>query len=129
MSSAIKPPGTGGPPAAGLAPEVGGASSTDRGAFRAELEAPAAEAARDVRSGEAAPSARADALRALADEVRSGRLDAKTAIDRLVERALGAGPAAALPPARRAELEALLRSALDEDPTLVAIQRDLTRGR
>jgi hypothetical protein len=129
MSSAIKPPGSGGPPGAGSTPEVGGAGAADGGAFRAAMDEPGADAVREPRAGATASSARADALRALAEEVRSGRIDASTAIDRLVERALGAGPVAALPPARRAELEALLRSALEEDPTLAAMQRDLARGR
>lgn len=138
MSSAIKPPGSGGPPGTGPIPgastevggakSVGGASSAGASdAFRAELERSGADAAAAARP--AASSARAEALRALAEEVRSGRIDARTAIDRLVERALGAGPAASLPPARRAELETLLRAALEEDPTLVAMQRDLARGR
>ncbi|AKF10670.1 hypothetical protein DB32_007819 [Sandaracinus amylolyticus] len=92
-------------------------------AFRAELEKAGATGGPSAASG-----ARTDALKALAEEVRSGRIDASQAIDRLVERALG-GMAASLPPARRAELEAMLRAALEEDPTLAAMQRDLARGR
>ncbi|UJR85924.1 hypothetical protein [Sandaracinus amylolyticus] len=121
MSSAIKPPGTG--PTSGAPTDVGGATSAEGAsdAFRAEL-----EKAGGAKS--AATGARADALKALAEEVRSGRIDASQAIDRLVERAMG-GAAASLPPARRAELEAMLRAALEEDPTLAAMQRDLARGR
>ena len=140
MSSAIKPPGTGptsGAPTdvgsardVGSASDVGGARSAEGAsdAFRAELDKAGATDATRGASTSAASGARADALKALADEVRSGRIDASQAIDRLVERAMG-GAAASLPPARRAELEAMLRAALEEDPTLAAMQRDLARGR
>lgn len=65
----------------------------------------------------------------ITDDLRAGRIDARTAVDRLVARALAAPDATALPPAGRAELEAHLRAALSEDPTLVALAKDLERAR
>lgn len=49
--------------------------------------------------------------------MRSGALSAEQAIDRLVERTL-AGVGAGLSEAQRAELGAVLRSALESDPAL-----------
>lgn len=132
MSSSIKPPGaagTGGPTGPAASDDVRTAGSG--AAFQEELAkagtagAPAGAAP----ATSAAATQRAELLRALADEIRSGQVDPKQAVDRLIERTLTTGPAAALPPARRVELEALLRAALEEDPTLQAMQRDLTRGR
>lgn len=139
MSSAIKPPGSGGPVGgAGAPPESGGARPVEGASeeFRAALEnageADASKAAgASASAGGAAPAegSRAALLRSLAEDLRAGRIDPQQAVDRLVDRTLSSGAAASLPPARRAELEALLRSTLDEDPTLAAMQRDLSRGR
>jgi hypothetical protein len=68
-------------------------------------------------------------LSSIADDLRAGKIDASTAVDRLVARALSSKDAASLPPARRAELEAQLRSALADDPALVALTKDLERAR
>ena len=65
----------------------------------------------------------------IADDLKAGRIDARTAIDRLVARALSSQEAAGLPPAKRAELEAHLRAALADDPALVALTKDLERAR
>lgn len=139
MSSAIKPPGAPGTgPTAPVSGTPGGPEQKETSAageaFREELsKAPEVGSTEAPRASSATASnaslGRADLLRALADELRSGSVDPQQAVDRLIERALHTGPAAALPPARRAELEALLRTALAEDPTLAAMQRDLSRGR
>lgn len=76
---------------------------------------------------EAAGASRADALRAIAAEVRAGTLDPGAAVERLVERILSEAPASSLPAGQREKLGALLRSQLASDPTLLALQRDLGR--
>jgi hypothetical protein len=65
----------------------------------------------------------------LASELREGRLTPEQVIEALVARQLRSHAAQMLQPAQRAELETLLRSRLEEDPTLLALGRDLTRGR
>jgi hypothetical protein len=122
MTSGIKPPGAPGTPPNVSGPEAGGARPAGE-SFRAELEKTSEAGA----PGGPAATARAETVRALAAEVRAGRITGPEAIERLVQRALAS--AGALPPARRAELEALLRSALEEDPTLASMQKDLARGR
>lgn len=132
MSSAIKPPGSGPVGGAGAPPESGAPVEGSPSDFRAELEK--AGAADATQSGDTSPASqvagsRAELLRSLADDLRAGRIEPQHAVDRLVERTLRSGAAASLPPARRAELEALLRSTLDDDPTLASMQRDLSRDR
>jgi hypothetical protein len=68
---------------------------------------------------------RAEALRALATEVQAGRMDATTAVDKLVQRVLSESAAASLPPDHRARLEQVLRSQLANDPALLALQKNL----
>lgn len=133
MSDSIKPPGIGpsGAPAAGGAMPAVGATGD---AFRAELERTAAASGTPETTGPsgAAPAAatpHAARIRSIAEDLRAGRIDATQAVERLLERTLSVGPAALLPPARRAELEALLRGLLQDDPTLSAMQRDLARAR
>lgn len=136
MSNAIKPPGAPGATPGAAGPEdtprtgaAGGAAGPSE-AFRDELsKAAEAQPSSSVNATEAtAPSARSE-LRALAAELRAGSIEPGQAIDQLVQRASSIGPAALLPAARRAELEAALRAALEEDPTLLAMQKDLARGR
>ena len=67
-------------------------------------------------------------IAAIATEVRSGALDARAAVERLVQRALASGTAATLGPAQRERLAEMLRAQLAEDPTLQALQRDLERS-
>jgi hypothetical protein len=62
---------------------------------------------------------------ALHADLEAGRVDVEQALDRLVERALSL--AAGLPMTQRAALEAQLRAALTDDPTLVALREDLQR--
>lgn len=125
MSTPIKPPG-GGPPRGIEPPKEGRPAATKAPSdeFRKALEVerpPAAE-----------PTARAgstDAVRRIAEQVRAGEMDAAKAVEALVERAMSSGAAGTLAPAKRRELESLLRSAIETDPTLAAMVKDLERGR
>lgn len=125
MSTPIKPPGS--PSPGGLEPGDGpraeGAEGRS-GEFRQAVEDAAEADATSVAGagGATGPSPLGDLKGALED----GRVDLDGAIDQLVQRALRS--AAALPSADRAALEAQLREALDEDPTLVALRRDLERA-
>ncbi len=105
MSDPIKPPdGPSGPDAPTAQPDaVEGAP----GEFKAAVDAAAG------------PGAAADA-------VRAGTLDPSQAVEGLVQRALAT--ARGLPEAQRQKLEAQLRAALAEDPTLLALQEDLQRA-
>jgi hypothetical protein len=106
--------GAGGLPGAG---DVGG---TDGQAFRASLEA----------TGEVAPTSTGatqgiGTVGELAGALKSGAIEASAVVDRLVEKALAAPAARGLTEAGRAQLEQTLRTALAEDPTLLAMQADL----
>lgn len=128
MTSPIKPPGDG-PPGPSSPDGPGGPSGPGKPkpaegpseAFRETLEGASEGPASEQVAG-------SDALQSVADDLRAGRIDAAQAVDRLVQRALEAAPEA-LPPAARAELEAHLRRALAEDPSLSALTKDLERGK
>ena len=64
---------------------------------------------------------------AIADQLRTGEIDTLTALDKLVENALEDLSVSALPPEEKLEVEKLLRAALQEDPTLIALTKDLER--
>ena len=68
----------------------------------------------------------ASGLGSLEAELRAGQIGVDEAVDRLVQRALRG--ARSLPAADRAALEAQLRDALADDPTLVALRKDLERA-
>lgn len=128
MSTPIKPPGS--PPPGG--PEPGDGPHTERaegrpGEFREAVE-DAAEADVDAATAasETERASGASPLGALRADLEAGRIGVDQAVDRLVERALSS--AAGLAPSERAALEAQLREALSEDPTLVALRRDLERA-
>jgi hypothetical protein len=135
MSSAIKPPGSGVPPVGVDLPSESGPASSVREAsrdFRSELDrarelVPSASV--DPAQHTKIESTRAELLRALSEDLRAGNIEPNQAIERLIERTLNSGPAASLPPALRTELESLLRGALEFDPSLDAMRRDLARGR
>ncbi len=103
--------------------DVGDVGGSDGDAFRASLDAtrPA-----DATTGAGAPQS-VGALE-LANAVKSGALEPSAVIDRLVEKALAAPAARSLTDQGRVELERALRSALAQDPTLLALQADLGRG-
>ena len=114
MSDPIQRKGPGGASGVtdGAAPEGAGA------AFRA--------AVADAEGTAAARGAGRPEIAAIASEIKAGTLDPSAAMERLVQRALSSGTAAALPPAQKERLAELLRAQLAEDPTLQALQRDLT---
>jgi hypothetical protein len=110
MSNPIDPPGGPGAPASGPdAPDEAGASAS-AAVFQRELES--------------APSA--DRLGTLARAVETGEVSRAEAVEALVQAALA--QAADLPDALRAQVEAQLREALTEDPSLLALQDDLARA-
>jgi hypothetical protein len=121
MSSPIKPPGK--TPGVGPTPEAGSTGKATETFQKALDETAAASAAAGPEK-----AAAKNAISALAQEVAAGRIDVRNAVDQLVSRALESSTASALPPARRAELEAHLRRALADDPTLAALTQDLERG-
>jgi hypothetical protein len=102
-------------------PDVSDVGGGDGEAFRASLDA--------TRPADATKATgAATSITELASAVKSGALEPSAVIDRLVEKALSAPAAQGLTDAGRLELERALRSALAEDPTLLALQADLGRG-
>ena len=135
MSTPIKGPG-GASPGAGF-PESDGPSGTKTGGasetFREALDG-AEKAADPQGAAGAAPTGASqidpsDPVALVAADLRAGRIDVATALDRIVERAMASGPATALEPAARRELQDFLRQALADDPSLLALTKDLERGR
>lgn len=127
MSTPIKPPGSArveGVAGHGDGPEHGRVEGRS-----GELRAMVDEAARAATSEAAAPAVNAAApsrVGGIDHDLATGRIDVDEAIERLLARALAS--ASALPLEHRAALEAQLRSALAEDPTLIALRKDLERG-
>lgn len=124
MTTPIKPPGQGLPPTStsdveGTAKSAGTAKTGE--SFQATLER-TSQASKSANVG--APAA----IGALVDDLKAGRITLDGALDKLVARAVGSGPAKALSAAQRTELESMLRNALAEDPHLVALTKDLERG-
>ncbi len=122
MSTPIKPPGN--TPLSQAPEPVPDVSNTEK----------SAEAFRDVLDEVApvgeVPNAKAvsfDSVQAIADQLRSGKIDTPAAIEKLVENALEDLSIGALPPEERREVEKMLRAALQDDPTLVALTKDLRR--
>ena len=66
-------------------------------------------------------------VHAIADQLQTGKIDTATAIDKLVKNALEDLSISGLPPEEKLAVEKLLRAALKEDPTLVALAKDLRR--
>ena len=131
--SSIKPPSgitSGAPPAIEGGPARGAAGAQPSDTFRTALDAsePAAGARQGgtaARNTAAAPGAGAE----LIGDLRAGRTSPAAVVQTLLERTLGQADASGLPPARRVALEALLRDALANDPTLQQLTKDLERGR
>jgi hypothetical protein len=67
------------------------------------------------------------ALTDLVKEVEAGRLDARTAVDQLVERVVDAQLGPGAPAAVRDRVQAALRDALESDPLLAAKLGQLSR--
>jgi len=117
------------PDAAGAAGRASGADApaevTESGRAFAEKLAGTAAARGAEASGPArgAPVALAD----LVKEVEAGRLDARTAVDQLVERVVDAQLGPGAPAAVRDRVQAALRDALESDPLLAAKMGQLGR--
>lgn len=125
MTSPIKPPG-GGPPSGidPTDPASKGAAKGPAGAEGAERAEAFQEALASQQGGQAESVQEAGSIGA---DLEAGRIDAATAIDRLVAEALSGPMASTLDAAGRAELEAHLRASLEDDPNLAAMVRDLER--
>lgn len=124
MTTPIKPPGGASTTGAG-----GPSNDADRGRVEGrsgELRSLVEGAQAEVGGPTAAQAGEPQSLSAIERDLRAGTLDTNEAIDRLVARALER--AAGLPAEQRAALEVNLRSALAEDPTLLALRKDLERG-
>ena len=100
--------------------KVGGTSAstpeptgTEASSFRASLDATAS-------ASSSAPATD------IAASLRAGSMSAQQAVEALIERALSAPAARGLTDAGRADLARHLRNALAEDPTLRALQADLS---
>ena len=125
MTTPIKPPGQGVPPTSTPDVDAGRAPGSIKNA------GDAFQAALDKASSSNASSAplAADALRTLVADVKAGRTTIGEALDQMVTRALDSGVARTLSPAQRTELANTLRSALLEDPTRVALTKEVERVR
>lgn len=117
--SSIKPPGS--LPGVPLAPEA--AASTPASATQDVSKS--AASARPEAAASVGGSAASDALAEIARAVAEGTLSVETAVERLVERAVGPF-VPRLSEAERDELVALLRDALAHDPALGSL-RDSVR--
>jgi hypothetical protein len=127
-------PGASGPAAGVPAAHPSAAQGVERArAFREAIEAtggPAPASPVGATTGVSGTVATGgDVAAAVVAELRAGRIDAAGAVERLVTNALSQAGASALPPLRRAELEALLREAVSSDPSLVQLRKDLERAR
>jgi hypothetical protein len=68
-----------------------------------------------------------DSVQAIADQLRTGEIDTPAALEKLVEDALQDLSISGLLPEEKLEIEKLLRAALQDDPTLIALAKDLER--
>ena len=109
MTSAIKPPGSGGS-VAGLTP-----TPTEPGSVTA------------TRPSEAPTATLAAGPAGLVEQLKSGAIGGSQVIDAVVANALAEARAQGLPAAEQADLERVLRLAVETDPTLSALARDLDR--
>ncbi|SRR5690606_892883 len=123
MSTPIKPPG--GPSSSAVHGENGTSHGRVEGRS-GELRSMVENAQAEAQGAGAAQGAEPTSLGGIEQDLKAGRIDVEQAIDRLVERALAS--AAGLPAEQRAMIEVNLRNALAEDPTLIALQKDLERG-
>lgn len=118
MTSPIKPPGGKPPVDPAAATDAAKEGSADKAeAFREAMGAAETPAA----SGAEATSATAD----IVADLQAGRIDAQTAVDRLVARALDGPMAQMLDEVGRAQLEEHIRTTLAEDPNLAALMKDI----
>ena len=123
MTTPIKPPGSGNALqyTEQLSQSAGAEGTAAPSPELSEIQRPAVQQAP---AGEVA----LDAVRSIADGFRAGAIDSNLAIERLVERALSSPAAGKLSALQREQLEGLLRGALQDDPTLAVLIRDLERS-
>ena len=125
--TSIKPPG--GPGGIPQDPSVGGASGAQKTSGSGEAWKQAldkAGGAEKAGAAQAAQGAQPNAFSAqVAGDLKAGRIDVDTAVNRLVEHAMRSPHAQALTPAGRAELESYLRDHLAEDPALKSLVSEL----
>jgi hypothetical protein len=125
MTTPIKPPGQ--PSSFPEAADLERVDPAQPGIEEAAGEqAPVEQAAVEAAPG-APAAAPADAIGQLAASLRAGEVDAAGAVERILERVLAQGSVPALPAGQRAQLEAMLRRALADDPTLSRMVGDLGR--
>ena len=122
MASPIKPPG-GKPPVDPTESGVAGAKQGSPEKAEAFREAMGAAGASDATAASGADSANATAD--IVADLQAGRIDAQTAVDRLVSAALESPMAQLLDDAGRAQLEEHIRTTLAEDPNLAALMKDM----
>ncbi len=123
MNSPIKPPGS-----TSITPPVKGAESTApaesvKETFQASMDKVASASQAQGK----APTSAVDVVQNVVQRLQAGEIDATAAMDQLVEYALQQNGAELLNPSQRIELEAVLRGALNEDPTLQGLKNDLER--
>ncbi len=120
MTSAIKPPGSGGKPPIDPKADVAKSDEATSAEFRGALET-------SDTSGTTA-TAPPTGVEGIIADLQAGRIDASTAIDRIVADAMNGPDAATLDAVGREELERHLRTALAEDPNIAGLARDLGSG-
>lgn len=120
MSTPIKPPGS--PPLSQSPEPIADVTGAEKSAetFREVLDEIA-------QVGEASHTTQTsfNSVQAIVDQLRTGKINTPAAIDKLVENALQDLSLSVLPPEEKLEVEKLLRTALQDDPTLVALVKDL----
>jgi hypothetical protein len=123
MSTPIKPPGPGDVPRPDEQNSEIGSAEKPSAPFKDVLDS-------TQKVGQQAPveSAAVDPVRALAQQLGSGAIDVETAVDKLVERALSGVLVDKLSAQQRDEIETILREALQSDPALTALIKDLERS-
>jgi hypothetical protein len=107
------------PGAPGGSPEIKAPKGKD---FGAKLdEATAARAPQSgTRTAEAKAATGIPGIAEVSADLRAGRINAQTALDRVVERVLDQQVGAHAPAAVREKLAAVLRQTLEDDPVLAA---------
>jgi hypothetical protein len=122
MNTPIKPPG--GTPFSQSPEPVADVTGTEK---PAETFSKALDELAPVGEVSNAKEASLDSVQAIADQLQTGKIDTPTALERLVENTLEDLSVSALPPEEKLEIEKMLRAALQDDPTLVALTKDLRR--
>lgn len=128
MTKSIKPPSSIGTP---VVTELPKSNETSRADFRADLvTTPDIPSVRETTPSVSRTVSTGTAVtRALADELRAGRITPSEAVEAMVQGALASPMAKRLGPEALARLESVVREQLANDPALSALIGDLDRGR